>query len=546
MRRYRIILSAIILAFLGAILPMLSAFWFAWKQTKQEEQALLMGYTNQMYSRTQQVIDLANQIVKELDELNPDIRCSSQHITEMRKISLSRMGNVLIGYFDNNIQLCNSFGLSLPSKIEQQKPDFVLTNGLGFIVNATPLNNWLKGMSAFSKGNYNLYFKPDALTNIIVPDTSHLAILFQGKVLSDKNPIDSTLLKNILNHEQLKTLGKVKVSSYKDKKLPLLTRFSKSEIVHIKKQFVSVSQLGPFLFIATSPEKITFDKFRHNQAVFLPFGLLAAIIIMFIVIHYSRKKLSFESEMLNAIKDHQFVVYYQPIVDSQTKKCSGAEALIRWKNDAGELVRPDIFIPIAEEAGLVPQLTDELIDIVFREMEDFLKNNPSLHISINACSLDIQSGRILEILEKKISESSVRPDQIWIEVTERSFVDLDKSNKVLKEAQSKGYVILVDDFGTGYSSLSYLQDLSVNFLKIDQSFVKSIGTGSVSSNVIVHIIEIAKELNLKLIAEGVETEMHVDYMKQYYVEYCQGYFFSKPIPADEFIQFVKNNQSMSS
>lgn len=539
MRRIRIISLAVIFAIVGAILPMVFSSWLAWSYALKEEENTLKEYTKRMFLRAQNTFLVVQDMLSTLQKLKIDSVCSNNHIKNMRDLSLLRLEDELIAYFDNNIQQCNSYGIS--SKTKRERADVILSNNLELVLNTNPFpetNLHLMGLRKLS--NYEIYIRPEILTSIMIPDSIHLAIIYHNMVLSEKNRPDYAEIMKILEAQHLdKGLTFIENQDYAQQILLNKTQLN-NKVFIIDQNLVSLSQYGPFFFVATESITNVYNKFKRLQIIILPFGFITALFIMALVIYFSRRQLSFRAELQIAVSNHEFIVHYQPIINIENGTCCGAEALIRWLNNTGQVIKPDLFIPYAEEIGLIPQITDEVIEIVFNDMGNFLKNNPAIHISINVSSQDIQSGRILDVLDKKFEASSMERSQLWIEISERAFVDVDISNKTLNEARSKGHEILVDDFGTGYSSLSYLQNLEIDTLKIDKSFIDSMGTLSATSNVTDHIISIAKELNLKLIAEGVETKLQLEQLKEYQVEYVQGYIFSRTLEAKEFIQFCTN------
>ncbi|WP_160116168.1 EAL domain-containing protein [Legionella busanensis] len=289
------------------------------------------------------------------------------------------------------------------------------------------------------------------------------------------------------------------------------------------------------------PESFVYQDYEKMQFIFLPFGLLTSFFIVGLVIFYSKKQLSFNATLKEALINNEFFVCYQPIVNIVSGKCSGAEALIRWQRPNGQIVKPDFFIHYAEEMGMISFLTEKVIHLVFDEMGQFLIQNKDAHISINVSANDMQNEHILKILEAKILKSKIARQQIWLELTERIFLTIEEVKKFIIQARDLGYIIAVDDFGTGFSNLSYLQNLPLDIIKIDKSFIDSLGTGSVTSHVADNIIQMAKEANLQIIAEGVEKRAQYDYLKEREVNYIQGYLFSKPLLTNEFISFFVNS-----
>jgi len=188
-------------------------------------------------------------------------------------------------------------------------------------------------------------------------------------------------------------------------------------------------------------------------------------------------------------------------------------------------------------------LSDLLLRTVANEMGPLLKANPEMHISLNLYAEDVSTDRVLDVLENTLIAAGVRPRQIWLEVTERSFMDIESARTMLQQAHDRGYIIAIDDFGSGYSSLQYLQSLPVDVLKVDKSFIAPIGTGAVSSHVIYHIIEMGKSLNLVLVAEGVETQTQANYLADQGGSLVQGWLYAKAMPIRELHEFLGQRPS---
>lgn len=299
---------------------------------------------------------------------------------------------------------------------------------------------------------------------------------------------------------------------------------------------ISINQYGPFYFIAVEPQGQVYQRYKEYQKLLLPLGLITALFIIWLVIHFSKKRLSFKSELQEALNHNEFFTVYQPIISTTTGKSYGAEALARWKRPTGEIVKPDLFIPLAEEIGMISAITKQVIEHVFADLGQFLAEHEEVHISINVAAADLQDGEILKLLEAKITQNKITRKQIWIELTERSLIKLDEVKLVIIQARALGYVIVIDDFGTGFSNLSYLQNLPLDILKIDKSFIDSLGTNSAASDVASHIIEMAKSSHLQIVAEGVEIAAQYHYLNERKVDFIQGYLFYKPISASEFIK----------
>jgi sensor c-di-GMP phosphodiesterase-like protein len=255
------------------------------------------------------------------------------------------------------------------------------------------------------------------------------------------------------------------------------------------------------------------------------------------------RQISFPATLEWAIARKRIEAYFQPIVSLTSGECVGVEALVRW-NLNGRYISPEIFVAIAEQNGLIQPLTDLVLDKTIDELSKLLRSRPSFYVSINVSSEDLRTRRFLNVLTARLNGTGIRPAQIRIEATERSFMDADATRETIAAFRHAGHPIYIDDFGTGYSSLSYLQSFTVDVLKIDKSFIDTIAQDAASSVVAPHIIEMAHELGVEIVAEGVEHDVQVEYLVQRGVQYGQGWLFAKAMRANELILWLDENRSM--
>lgn len=267
----------------------------------------------------------------------------------------------------------------------------------------------------------------------------------------------------------------------------------------------------------------------------VPLGMGAGFVLAWIIFRYTQHRLSVLWHLRRALhrRDGELFLVYQPVVDLASGRWVGAEALMRWRRADGIMVSPEVFIPMAERHQLITRVTDEVIRLAILDLRVALRTYPDFCVSLNFSAADLEDADIAEKLHTAIVEGGLQHKNIQVEATERGLLNTDRTRHVLHTLQKHGIRVAIDDFGTGYSSLSYLTTLRVDCLKIDRSFVETIGTDAATSQVVAHIIEMGKSLNLTMIAEGVETEAQADYLRAHGVQYAQGWLFAKPLSPED-------------
>ena len=241
----------------------------------------------------------------------------------------------------------------------------------------------------------------------------------------------------------------------------------------------------------------------------------------------SLKQVSMEHDLRLALRENQLCVHYQPIIDTKTQKIIALEALARWPYKKG-FISPAQFIPLAENTHLIGKIDKSIFDQACRFIEAL--NRPQLKINLNLSASQLLNPNTIEYL----LETSVDPRQLCLEITESQLLlNNPKAVHLLKSLSDIGYHIAIDDFGTGYSSLAYLQSLPATTLKIDRSFVQSIETNDKSQTIIAAIMNLAKSLDYKVVAEGIENDAQYSFVKSLNCDFAQGYLFSQPLSPDD-------------
>lgn len=249
-----------------------------------------------------------------------------------------------------------------------------------------------------------------------------------------------------------------------------------------------------------------------------------------------------EEDIRYAISTNQFVLYYQPQIDLKTDKVTGVEALIRWNHPTLGMIYPDKFIPIAEDTGLIIDIGKWVIKTACEQNIFWHKEGlPSLNIAVNIAANEFQQHDFVDNIIHILSQTQMDPTFLEIEITERiSIQDIETTMDILYKLNKVGVKISLDDFGTGYSSLSYLNRLPFNKIKIDKSFVMEMQHNQDATVIVKTIVDMSHNLNKIVIAEGIETEEHLKLLKELDCDEGQGYLFSKPISAEDFVKFAKD------
>ncbi|WP_409438823.1 EAL domain-containing protein [Psychromonas sp. GE-S-Ul-11] len=256
------------------------------------------------------------------------------------------------------------------------------------------------------------------------------------------------------------------------------------------------------------------------------------------------RRFEVEEQMRNALERDEFEVFYQPQFDSRTQNVIGAEALLRWHNPALGNIFPDEFIPIAEQTGLIVPIGQYVINesLSFLSLWQTQQNNDFV-MAVNLSPRQFRDKKLLKVIKEALKKANLSPDHLELEITEgvlmtgQSYI-----TEALIELQELGVKLSMDDFGTGYSSLSYLRQYHFDVLKVDRSFVNGITINKEDRDLVKASIAIAHSLGLKVVAEGVEISEQLNILNDLGCDYVQGYYFSKPMPAQKFLDYTENYQ----
>lgn len=500
---------------IAVLVPVCLSVWLAHRNAEDKFVDDLSDYSSRVQIRTDKVITQAKSALNEMKAFK-GIPCSREHALVMRRASFSWRYIQEVIYVDDLKPRCSS--LEQESQAAPFPPALRITPD-GYRAWVTSHNdlNLKRYMAAIGTGHYIVMIDPASLIDVIPfgswPIDVALVGIRRNIVFASSNSLDM----QVFNQMQ---------------------RDGNSHFQHNGAMYDvhNVPDLG-FAIVAWASLKPLKESWHHQLYFWLPFGMLISLLTAWFVLRVLRRLQSPRHRLLDAINAREFQVHFQPIVALNSGRLTGAEALARWPQQDGSYLSPDIFVSLAEQTGLMNQLTTLIIEKVFEEMGEWLRQHPDQHISINLAPADLISGTVPPLLSRLLNQWQIPPSQIALELTERGFADPTVSAPAIAGFRRSGHSVYIDDFGTGYSSLSYLQDLDVDTLKIDKSFVDALEY----KNVTPHIIEMARSLDLDMVAEGIETEGQLTWLRRHGVQYGQGWFYSKALPKEAFIRWAEHN-----
>jgi diguanylate cyclase (GGDEF)-like protein/PAS domain S-box-containing protein len=252
------------------------------------------------------------------------------------------------------------------------------------------------------------------------------------------------------------------------------------------------------------------------------------------------EQLSLETYLRFAIERGELEVHYQPKFELESERCYTAEALIRWRHPDLGMVSPGRFIPIAEETGLITPIGEWVLREVCAQIRRWQSQGLDLAVAVNLSARQFRQKNLLERIDSIINESGVDRARLEFEITESAVMNNPRQTaEILRGMKERGLALSIDDFGTGYSSLSYLKMFPVDILKIDQSFVRDIGTATGDPRIVKAIVALAHSLDLTVVAEGVETQAQMEFLKKLHCDIAQGYFYSRPLPPNDLAALLR-------
>ncbi|WP_432767332.1 EAL domain-containing protein [Pseudomonas tohonis] len=506
---------AILAGLLSACLFVLASLWLAAQQAQRAEQAQMKVQGERFLQRLEQVFGQLHEALDKL-EAQPLRGCDMAMVETLRQINF-RYRFIYEAAFIGGGQRCsswprqNSFGPERPADIVGQRQSYWL--------NSTDQPDDNLAALVVGRGYFRLSTSRGHLSDMVeLPAGASLLLL----------PKSTGAALPILGLAQPWPPG-AEWPMPKDYEL---------EVNADRLAYRMPTQTPEFDLLVMTPRGELLARARDALLGWLPVAALLSLLCGVLAYYAMCRRQSLSGELQGAIRRRELRVRYQPLFDLASRRCVGAEALVRWRRTDGNMMSPDLFIPLAESTGQIRDITDFMIEQVLAQQSAFLRDNPELYISINLAACDVGSPRIAPLTAALLARYQVPARQIAFEVTEHGLADIQAAQEVLGQLRAQGHRILIDDFGTGYSSLAYLQALPADVLKIDKAFVDALGHDAASSGVAPHIVHMAQALQLKVVAEGIEHEAQALFLASEGAHYGQGWLFSRPLTAARFRDLV--------
>lgn len=302
----------------------------------------------------------------------------------------------------------------------------------------------------------------------------------------------------------------------------------------------------PFRVTVMAPYPVVWDDLSELYGKSMAIATILGLALWCLTLFALKPKRERANEIELAIRNGEFIPYYQPTIDVQTGALMGCEVLIRWRKPDGTILPPGAFISLAEATGLAIPMTRALMRYVADEMEDLHEDRPSLKLGINLFDDHFENLDIITDIKAIFGPSKISYKQLMFEVTERQPLnDIERARVVIRNMRSLGAKVALDDAGTGHGGLAYLQQLGLDVIKIDKLFIDAIGTDSLSAPIVDSLISLAESLGMEVVAEGVEEQQQVEYLREKGVRLAQGYLFAKPLPGETYKRLIEKMVPLS-
>lgn len=498
--------------------PVAATLWM-WQARSAELQTTLVGdIANQALGQSERVANELKAAAKVMNSLEPGTECTPRGRAVMHHLNLDSSLIRGVGYLQGNKVICSNF--TEVNQFDLGDPDHFSKIGV---------KNW---------ANVRLF---DGDQSFLASGWGH----FVG------------IINKTLRRDYLIGRPDLKVGTFAwtdpdlmydagDRSLgQLLAQYHQPGVFKRGNKLIAIAKSKDY-DLATVASMPIYSPPLASKATWLPLliGIAAATIMSFMFLMAVRSQMSLPNRLRAAIRNRELKLRYQPIVDLDTGSMIGAEALVRWHPQDGEIIKPDAFIPLAEMTGVISHITGAVLDIIESDIQRILSVKPDFQFSVNFSADDVHSPQMADRITALIERLQLERGTLIVEVTERSFTDVTVAQHNLERMRTAGAKIAIDDFGTGYSCLSILARLKVDGIKIDKQFVQALGIDSATSSVASRIIDMAGDLGAYVVAEGIETHQQINLLRDLGVRFGQGYLFATPLTVQELLDCLGTEASV--
>lgn len=479
-------------------------------------------YTDQVMTHFRRAVGSARHIEEELRESKAET-CSAPDLSHMRQLAFASAYIIDIGRVKDGLFSCNTWG-RLEEPIAMPEPQRVQPSGFKL---------W---------SNVEHFLQPGLTVSVVARDSVVLFMAQRVQAVAMQPPSGFGAI--VLTHDGqhvFQTIGDVSW-------LPRLPANAQDGWLDFgSRRLISACAENVDLCVIAGNGHA--DILHQQPLILLGIclaGLLTGGSLGLSAVEWRKARLSVPEQLRRAITQGRLTMVYQPLVRLADEKIVGAEALSRLSDDNGWPISPDVFVPLAEETGLMGTLTRKVAETAITEMASWLRQPSAPHLSINVAISDILDDTMREFLNDLTGTLGIDRNRIVLEVTERSTTNHEELIAAMDAYREAGYRFYIDDFGTGYSNLAYLNRLPIDGIKIDKMFTQSMTKDSVNAAIVEDVCRIAQTLKVDFIAEGIELAEHAQHVRGLHPDILgQGWLFSEPVTATVFLDLVRRKRSLA-
>jgi sensor c-di-GMP phosphodiesterase-like protein len=495
------------------VLPVVAAIVLARHQALEREDRVASNLAHLLLARSEETARQLADGSRQINALPTDTACSEASLDRMRRIDLNSTMLQTVGHISGTAIDCSSFAGR--RRIELGAPDMISSSG----------SRLWTGVRLFGSG-------PEYLA---IANGSFVGIVHKNLPLSFVQPFAGLSIGtfNLSNRRILLERA--------DKDADFSADFANTGLHRHGPTTIAIAHSARYDIgsYAALPTNAIGQFVREATLVLVPVALLVGAALSFLFVRAMRARTSMPGLIRWGLRNREFGVVFQPIVDLETGATVGAETLVRWTRARGETVSPETFIPVAEAAGMVGLITARVLELLEPELRRIAQLRPDFYVSINFAADDMHCPAMATKVARFLDGAGFPAERLVIEATERSFVDAARAQDTIRNLRALGVRIAIDDFGTGYSSLAYLARLEIDCIKIDRLFVQALGTDSATSHVAARIIDMAGDLKVVTIAEGVETPRQAEALQRLGVVSAQGFLYGQALSPEDLLQRLR-------